>query len=820
MNARADRNSSLSLLEILSITLLGTFVLSKLWSVSYFYIYQLRDLDRATLLAQGNLLLFGPETNGGGNLPGPFYYFLIAAPLALGLDWRAAWVLMILLAAAGAALLWRFSRRNFGDLTAAVGVFLYLSCPTLLFLERQFYNPSFAPLFLTFALINLCRAYSAPVGAQGFAPLPARPPERAWIAYCVTIGLCFQLHFSTFLVFLASIFLQLASPWIGLRKLHWRAFLKGLLALVLVLSPFFLFVALDALGVTLGRPRLASSGGGMNAPRDLMDTFVREWGLAVHGSRHSLKGLTIRTVFFLGPLLLLAWVFAAHGAWKKRAREIAQGPREFRSVCLRVLGTVLLFTLPSALYVVFFPARSRYGVSFVLTLSVYSAVLIGPLLSRLSGLALSLLVTLVSAAGAWIFAPKDSPLPVAAGGILAALGVAAVVGLGGLAGRPGPWNIRDLRSGPRAAWLATLFLLLTATSFAVDFSRFTFLTSHQYPFFDDYISLASYVKTQTGWNYDEARKRIYYLNHFNQANPRLVWDTVASQIASAPAGASRPDGYFAILHDPSRRLFASINPFGEELQTPTGPTAMVEERLEQVDAATRFRARFRREDLETSLHQGIRDRKIVIGEVVELTPRFGLAPYWVTDRQTLPGFFQNIGYPYEKGKEWGPLYGPMQGTSEARRLEDGSALFRWRECPSGQEFCTVGARVRLSPRKTSHATESWAWVQIQGEPLAVPAINTIPDWTQALRAPFLEVSCDGKTHVRRLADAVGYYVPDLSTAQRVHTNSHTLLAPIEAWWKTPCRGPVTKVAFGWEGSEVTRSLEQTHETGRRLEIKL
>src|SRR5665213_1716966 len=38
-----------------------------------------RDLYRAKELGDGHWIFFGPEMTGGGHLPGPFYYFLLAA---------------------------------------------------------------------------------------------------------------------------------------------------------------------------------------------------------------------------------------------------------------------------------------------------------------------------------------------------------------------------------------------------------------------------------------------------------------------------------------------------------------------------------------------------------------------------------------------------------------------------------------------------------------------------------------------------------------------------------------------------------------------
>ena len=57
--------------------------------------------ERALDLLRGHMIFFGPEALGGGHLPGSFYYFLLALPMALGFGWVATWHLLVLLLALG-----------------------------------------------------------------------------------------------------------------------------------------------------------------------------------------------------------------------------------------------------------------------------------------------------------------------------------------------------------------------------------------------------------------------------------------------------------------------------------------------------------------------------------------------------------------------------------------------------------------------------------------------------------------------------------------------------------------------------------------------
>ena len=67
--------------------------------MTFFTIFMQRDLLRAAQWLQGNPYWWGPEMSAGGNLPGPFLYFLLIPPVLFSeniytnsIIWNYLWI--------------------------------------------------------------------------------------------------------------------------------------------------------------------------------------------------------------------------------------------------------------------------------------------------------------------------------------------------------------------------------------------------------------------------------------------------------------------------------------------------------------------------------------------------------------------------------------------------------------------------------------------------------------------------------------------------------------------------------------------------------
>ena len=103
------------LIEGLAVALAFRFSFFPLREEVTFSIYQIRDLDRAAAIMKGLPIFFGPETSGGGHLPGPLYYYLSAVPPLHFGGWQGVWELLLAVTALAIAGLWIYVRIHCAD---------------------------------------------------------------------------------------------------------------------------------------------------------------------------------------------------------------------------------------------------------------------------------------------------------------------------------------------------------------------------------------------------------------------------------------------------------------------------------------------------------------------------------------------------------------------------------------------------------------------------------------------------------------------------------------------------------------------------------
>src|SRR5665213_1316728 len=210
-----------------------------------FYVFQSRDIGRAVELLKGHWLNFGPEMTGGGNLPGSLYYFILAAFLAMGSTWMAAWWGMVALAALGAVGMWYFLRSRGMMLGALLWLSLFIDSAHTQHILSIFINPSYLFIF-AIALIILAIVITTHEKSE------AR--KMAYYSACLLTGLAVQVHFSIFFVFLAILFMQRFATKLKLPQLPKRTFYLGLIWFVLPLIPFAVWYFMQETGESWGQP--------------------------------------------------------------------------------------------------------------------------------------------------------------------------------------------------------------------------------------------------------------------------------------------------------------------------------------------------------------------------------------------------------------------------------------------------------------------------------------------------------------------------------------------------------------------------------------
>lgn|GEM_PF-5138399 len=182
------RLKSLALWLVLAAAALLAYRLSSEYLIS---IFMERDLARASDLLRGNFPLWGPETNAGGSLIGPFYYYLLAVGRLLGNSLQSMQAFFSVAQFLGFALI--------GLVLLRAGLFaalIFLSVFSASYTAQElsmFWNPSLLPLFLGMVLMSMERWASG--RSKGWA-----------VAAILVAALSVQVHGTGWFLLAATLF--------------------------------------------------------------------------------------------------------------------------------------------------------------------------------------------------------------------------------------------------------------------------------------------------------------------------------------------------------------------------------------------------------------------------------------------------------------------------------------------------------------------------------------------------------------------------------------------------------------------------------------
>ncbi|MFA6091876.1 MAG: hypothetical protein WCU88_08025 [Elusimicrobiota bacterium] len=737
-------------LELLLIFLILFIPLQSCLDAAKFTIFAARDLDRAQLLAAGRIILFGPEASGGGHLPGSFYYFLLAAPLKLGFGWKAAWQLQFALMAAGFSLLWLFIRIRLGALPAYYALFCaaFFNYKSLFFA----YNASFLPFFTLAALISLCAAFDD----------RSRRRDLAWALFGLLCGLGLQFHMSFSLILLSGLILQLYSARFGLKPLAWKTFAAGLSAFLLTLLPYGIWLASVRLSMPIGQSALPFTGADAVKLKGI-------WNYAVKArADYPAQALAQRSLTLLPFEAVIPLIFLSLTACGKNpplpdkvhaeASPDVPDSLRFAGNCVKVLSvstalTALTYVMSLAL------SPTRYSIISRLSLDFLTCALLARRKDRIR---------------------PDIFYPALIAGLFA-LTLAWRICLWPSAHTTLDWHSLLF---PAAAGLALALLVLLKTGAKTDRALFcialalplilSFIirtgikhySDGDFPKSRDLEEMSRVILSQTGWDYAEARRRIFYINVREMTTVsylyRAAQDAGRSQ-ASAGSGLDRVDGYFAAIF-PRR------------------------ERDRRNDDNKRW---LLRQDLPPILKEGIASGGIVLGIMTNCGGLF-LTPYKIADTQQFPPYFHNSSDAYS-----------LTGPEPALLPEPHAKTFRFtfNDCPDHAKWCEILADVQLRRRKDARMS---ARVVFSGEPLSQACEGVNLQWNELLKRPYLTVECAGSRRRVLLAESLGMQ------RDKARSMNHSLLAPYERIFNVECRGRLQKISVGYESAaayHMTRRIE-------------
>lgn len=713
-----------------------------------FFIFQDRDMTRAADLLRGQWIFFGPEMTGGGNLPGPFYYYLLALPIALGLGWQGAFHLMVAVTAlaAGLGALWIGRRANLA--TAWVWLILILTGIPSGRVLAMFMNVSFAIPFMMVASVLFWMAFNEDEKRRG----------SAFVLLGAVTGLAMQLHLSAIVFPLAAIVLHIGAERFGTVRLGARTWMHAGLALFITLSPFFAWWMAQKMGMPFGVPP-PFVGSALYAPTSLFSMIG--YATSRTGGRFAWNALCqmLETV----PWTLLPVVAALYAA--KENLDL----RRLRP--LLVCGAIGFIPFS---YWFFVNIGLRYSGPFFVCLTLVAALLHFQLFRSERAL---------------------KPYSIFAGALLVALSLGFGSLQGGMLFRDFPYVQLLLLAFPlalifkhRRIFVACLLTLsLALMQYEVGQRAYLFNDTSPMPRAYHWKRIWRMILSRTGWTFEDAMSRIYFVNHHIEQDPKPMFEWVTAELKESPA--------------PDRPTFDSDG----LIVAFQGP--------EQTD-----RVHTSRWLLQQQIPQDLRDailaREILLGPKANVVT--AVIPYTVLRPNLLPKQFQNYGRGYVPAPADQKLK-LLPVTQGAGVVGENSYLFKWNGCANQAPYCATGIFIEVRQARDTRDLH----ITILGAPLSQVSPWISPDWTEEWIRPYVEVDCGKKTTRFDLIGSVGYNRDNASEPSRRNVRANnSILAPLRREYGLDCVGRISEIRAGRAGSriETIYRLEERPATELRLPL--
>ncbi len=709
---------------------------------TFFYVFQARDLARAAEFLHGHLIFFGPETTGGGNLPGSFYYFLLSIMLLFNHSWISAWLGMVNLAAAAAGIGWMYLRKDKASWAGVLFVILLAISPQTKLYFQIFVNPSYTILFMTAGLI---------AGVEAFRRTDRRR-ELAFVFSALMAGLSIQLHFTAAFLFLALLFLQGVAPKIGYVRVSQRAFYWGVAAFLLPMLPYLIWWASALKADHLGFDLHASMGALVHFAELVFNVSLKDFIL----------NFLSKTIYVTPPALLVL-LFCLALKWIFYGRKFIEGNLKL----IKLWSLFGFFGFIPYSYVYLVPIGSRYGMLFYLALIFLTIQLIDEALnSEFARKAFNLTASIIFGCFAIFLAQKH--LRVDRWDWIGFLVSASV---------PAALGIRSKRALPLFLAVALSCAQLVCVKSGYDLIPQSERMTYLFPLYNQWKKIWFTVVSETGWSYETAKNRLFFVNLHSSASAELAYKAVVQNLPQRRRPGNLPDGFFV----------TGVIPKG-----------------------TKFSQWIQSQPVPDFVKQGLVSGSIKIGSFQR--GWVNVIPYYVKSA-SMPRYFHDVGIAYAQPDHNSVL--ASAATVDGVDRSGNSYFFHWNECSGHSKYCTAGMLVDVRADRIE--------VQVVGAPLSQNSPWDYPQFTLAWLEPYLEISCGGTTQRFVIADSVGYnrkytyYLP----SSRFLIANNSVLAPFGRTYSIKCNGKkISRIAAGRNASLIESLVRNETRSAPELSVQI
>lgn len=475
----------------------------ELFKNTVFYNFQGRDLSRAKDILAGNWMFYGPEMTGGGNLPGPLYYVVLAIGLVFERNWISAWAIQYLFTFAAAAAGFYFFRKK-SLWAAVVWVILFATAPLTAWFEKLFLNVSYLLPFAVGALVFVIHSFHSE---------SEKNRRHSYYAASILVGAGLQFHFSIIFLWFALLFMIFFS-----KKLSLPAFTKsvtatGALLFLLPSMPHLIWLVSSKAGFHFGKPAFYSGEAEKALPSII---FLIKASLGAPWEK--LIASWTNKICFTTPFALVPFLFL------KKSQTVDKR--------LKVLLICLAFSFIPYFNWYLSPQANRYTILFFIGLNFLTAFKVKELLETEQDIRLFKWAAGATLVAAWIYAFLSFPDAENRKSLLINLALLASCIV-----------LFSLVLKKRTLALALSLVIALSHMQKLAFPETVFYTKSvegYMPSYKDWKHIFKRIQEESGWDFQKIRQRTYFIGHHVNQDPGLFIEAFDHSSAN---GKIDPDGF-------------------------------------------------------------------------------------------------------------------------------------------------------------------------------------------------------------------------------------------------------------------------------------